>query len=252
MLNVIIIEDEKAALQNLVAELSKIGEVEIITVLSTVKEGIEYLANHKAKVDLIFSDVQLSDGIAFEIFDTIDTGIPIIFITGYDQFILNAFEYNGIDYLIKPADEKSLRKAISKYHLLQNYFLNKTSINAIGQLLNTRKRTRLLVKKGAQFIALNLQDVVLFYTENKIVYAIDKNSKKFIVDKRLSELENELDKELFFRANRQFIVNANYIKGFKAYEKVKISVDLTIQDLDYFIIISQENAGQFRRWIAEA
>lgn len=251
MLNVVIIEDEKAALQNLIAELAKIQEIEIVTVLTTVKESIEYLANHKMAVDLIFSDVQLSDGVAFEIFDTVELATPIIFITGYDQFLLNAFEYNGIDYITKPADEKSLRKAISKYHLLQNYFSRKAALNNVGQMLHTRKRTRLLVKKGAQYIALNINDVVLFYTENKMVYAIDKNGKKFIVDRRLNDLEMELDKQLFFRANRQFIVNVNYIKGFKSYEKVKISLDLTIQDLDFFIIISQENAGNFRRWIAE-
>lgn len=115
-----------------------------------------------------------------------------------------------------------------------------------------KRKTRLLVQKGIENILLKLDDIVLFYTESKIVYVIDKYEKKYLIYSNLSELENELDLLLFFRANRQFIININFIKSFRAYEKVKIKVELNIAELNYCIIISQETAPLFRKWINEA
>ena len=115
-----------------------------------------------------------------------------------------------------------------------------------------KRRTRLLVRKGTENVLLRLEDIVLFYTENKIVYVIDKLEKKYFIDSHLSGLEDELNPLLFFRANRQYIININFIKSFKAYEKVKIKIDLNIPELNYCIIISQETAPVFRKWIREA
>jgi DNA-binding LytR/AlgR family response regulator len=117
-----------------------------------------------------------------------------------------------------------------------------------------RKRTRLVVKKGAENIFLFLDNIVLFYTENKIVYVIDHAGKKYIADGNLSALENELESSLFFRANRQYIININYIRSFRAYEKVKLKVDMNPGELNdqYYIIISQETAPAFRKWIYAA
>ena len=114
------------------------------------------------------------------------------------------------------------------------------------------KRTRLLVRKGLENILLRLEDIVLFYTESKIVYVIDRLEKKYLMDSHLAELDVELDAMVFFRANRQYIININFIKSFKAYEKVKIKVDLNIPDLNHYIIISQETAPVFRKWMNEA
>ena len=115
-----------------------------------------------------------------------------------------------------------------------------------------KKKTRLIVKKGVENIALKLDDVALIYTESKVVFVIANNEKKYIYDKNLSELEQELDKSIFFRANRQCIVNINYIRGFKAFEKVKLQVDLTFSIIPNKIIVSQETAPQFKKWIHEA
>lgn len=115
-----------------------------------------------------------------------------------------------------------------------------------------KKRTRLLVRKGLETILLRVEDIVLFYTESKIVYVIDHLEKKYLIDGHLAGLEDELDPLLFFRANRQYIININFIKSFKAYEKVKIKVDLNIPDLNHCIIISQETAPLFRKWMNEA
>jgi DNA-binding LytR/AlgR family response regulator len=251
MLNTIIIEDEKSASQNLIKSLANIdADVNIIAQLSSVRESIDYFSNHR-EADLIFCDVQLEDGLSFEIFSKVEIRTPVIFITGYDQFVMNAFEYNGIDYLLKPVCDDELKKAITKYRRLEKHFGNQPSINNLVQYVS-RKRTRLIVKKGLENISLRLDDIVLFYTENKIVYVVEKWGKKYIVDKNLGELEDELDTAIFFRANRQFIININYIKGFKSYEKVKLQLDLINPELNYSIIVSQETAPAFRKWMHEA
>jgi DNA-binding LytR/AlgR family response regulator len=251
MINTIIIEDEKLARQGLINALVSIDEsVNVIAQLSSVRESVEYFTSAPG-ADLIFCDVQLEDGLSFEIFTKVEIKTPVIFVTGYDQFVMNAFEYNGIDYLLKPVCEDELRKAISKYHRLEKHFSSQPSINSLVQYV-ARKKTRMIVKKGLESISLRLEDVVLFYTENKIVYVVDKWSKKYIVDKNLGELEEELDNAFFFRANRQYIININYIKGFKSYEKVKLQLDLVNPELNYSIIISQETAPAFRKWMREA
>ena len=251
MLNTIIIEDEGSASQNLVNALMNIdADIHVAAQLFSVKESIEYFLR-EPEADLIFCDVQLEDGLSFEIFSKVEIRTPVIFFTGYDQFVMNAFEYNGIDYLLKPVCEDELKKSIIKYHKLEKHFNNQSSLNNLVQYV-TRKKTRFIVKKGLENISLRLEDIVFFFTENKVVYVVDKWNKKYIADKNLGELEEDLDNAIFFRANRQYIVNINYIKGFKSYEKVKLQVDLNLPELNYCIIISQETAPAFRKWMLEA
>lgn len=251
-MNAVIIEDERPALESLITTLSSItNEVQVAARLGSVKESIDYLSKPN-NVDIIFSDVQLSDGLSFEIFSRSNIRIPVIFITGYDEFMLNAFEYNGIDYLLKPVDKESLSKALVKYKMLEKHFTNHHSLDNLVQYIGNHKRKRMIVKKGMENISLRLDDVVLFYTENKIVYVLDRWGKKFLADKNLAELEQELDETIFFRVNRQYIVNINFIRGFKSYEKVKLIVDLTLPDVNHCIIISQETAPQFREWMHNA
>ena len=252
MLNTIIIEDESSARQSLMQTLMSLDEpIQVTAQLTGVKESIDYFRK-APQSDLIFSDVQLVDGLSFEIFSKLNMHTPVIFITGYDQFMLNAFEYNGIDYLLKPVDKSELKKAIVKYRMLEKHFNQQPMLDKLFQYVNSRKKTRLIVRKGLENLSIKLEDVAFFYTENKIVYVIDKNGKKYLSDKNLGELEEELDDMHFFRANRQYIININYIKGFKAYEKVKLLVDMTLPELDRSIIISQETAPAFRKWMSEA
>src|SRR5438552_14709112 len=153
MLNTIIIEDEKTARQGLIDTLTNIdANVHVVAQLSTVRESLEYFGT-AAQADLIFCDVQLEDGLSFEIFSKVEIRTPVIFITGYDQFVMNAFEYNGIDYLLKPVSEDELQKAIVKYRKLEKHFGNQSSLNNLVQYVS-RKKTRLIVKKGLESISL--------------------------------------------------------------------------------------------------
>ncbi len=255
MLNAIIIEDEKPAMEMLAQMLGEVPSgVNVSARLNSVKQGIEFISTHP-EADIIFSDVQLSDGLSFEIFKQTGVQTPVIFTTGYDKFMMMAFENNGIDYLLKPISKSDLDKALLKYRKLQTHFshaeINEPVENFV-KFISNRKKTRLLVKKGMENIALRLEDITLFYTENKLVYVLDSCAKKYISDKTLTELEEELDSDIFFRANRQYIVNINYIRGFKPFEKVKLAIDLSIPDINHSITISQETAPAFRKWMYEA
>lgn len=255
MIKAVIIEDEKRASDYLSAMLKELDpEISVLKVLDSVESSVAYLSDN-GKVDVIFSDVQLGDGLSFAIFEKVKINVPIVFVTGYDRFMLDAFENNGIDYLLKPIGKDDLEKALKKYRGLERHFTHEKAEEAMSQLLqyvNGGKKKRILVRKGIENITMPLCDIVLFYTEHKIVHAIDKAGRRFMVDKNLSDLEEELDDKLFFRANRQYILNINYIKSFKPYERVKLWVDLTLPDTDHSIIVSQETAPLFRRWLLEA
>jgi DNA-binding LytR/AlgR family response regulator len=252
MINAVIIEDEKPAQEKLLSILKEISPgLNVTAILTTVRESISYFKIARS-TDIIFCDVRLPDGLSFEIFNETRIRIPVIFITGFDKFMLYAFENNGIDYLLKPVNEEDLRKALSKYRMLENYFAEQNK--ALYDLMKTfdvKKKTRLLVKKGIENISLRIEDVALFYTENKMVYVVDKDGKKYIIDRTLNELETELDKKIFFRVNRQYIVNLSFIKSYRPYEKVKLQLDLIVPHISHFIVISQITASHFRKWIAE-
>lgn len=251
MLTVVIIEDEKIATEKLKNTLIEIApDIIFAVIITSVKEGITYFSG-SPKQDLIFCDIHLTDGLSFEIFNRFQIDAPVIFTTAYDEFILKAFDYNGIDYLLKPVSIQELSKALQKYKLLQQHFNNTSNKLAnLLQYINTPKKTRIIVKKGLENIAVKTEDIVLFYTENKMVYVIDRQKAKYIYDKNLSILASELDPDVFFRANRKYVVNINFIKSYKSYEKVKLMVELSVPDIPHQIVISQETAGEFKKWMA--
>lgn len=255
MINALIIEDEKAASDLLIATLNKLyPEIEVMAVLQTLEESIAYFKGHAANgPDVLFCDVQLADGMSFELFDVVEVQAPVIFVTGFDKFLLDAFEHNGIAYLLKPIDPEDLDKALRKYKLLERHFKQETE-HPVRQLMNyldVHKKKRIIGRKGAERVSLPLSEIVLFYSENKVVYAIDNNGKAFIIDTSLTELEVQLDGSRFFRANRQYILNINYVKSFRPYERVKLWVELTISCLKHTVVVSQETAPEFKRWLLD-
>lgn len=254
MTKAVIIEDEKPAVSALLHTLSEMNEpVQVEMILSSVKESIAYFSGNPG-IDIIFSDVQLPDGHSFDIFKEVDVKTPVIFTTAYDAFMVNAFAGNGIDYLLKPVDKKELEKALQKYRMLEDHFATHTeAMQRFISQNDTRRKNRLVVKRGLEYISLKLDEVVLFYTENKLVYVSDTSGKKYIAEHSLADLENMLDASRFFRVNRQYIVNIEYIRGFRPFERVKLQLDLNITTLqNHHIVISQENAAEFRRWMYSA
>jgi DNA-binding LytR/AlgR family response regulator len=253
MMSIVIIEDDLISADLLVSMLLELDDrIQIKAVLRSVKESIAYLKMN-ADIDLILSDIQLTDGLSFTIYETVAVQCPIIFVSAYDKYIVNTFEFSGIDYLVKPVTTETLRHSLQKYKSLEKHFMNNNgAMKNFLQDYFLNKKTRIIVKKGLTNISLTLTDIVLFYTESLVVYVIDNKGNKYIIDKSLNTLENELDQRLFFRANRQYILNINYVQGYKTYERVKLLVSLTIKEISHLIVVGQEKARTFRQWLSEA
>jgi DNA-binding LytR/AlgR family response regulator len=255
MLSAIIIEEEKPAMELMTQILSAMpSSIFIKAKLHSVKDSIAYFSQ-KPDADLIFSDVRLSDGLSFDIFEQTGVVLPAIFITGYDRYIMRAFETNGIDYLLKPLEQNDVEKSIAKYKDLQSHFTNNRMnmpLQNLEDFLKKRKKTKLMVKFGCENISLLLENIVLVYSKNKLVYVIDQFSKIYLSDKTLAELEEELDSHTFFRANRQYIINVGFVKSFKPFQHVKLFVETILPDINHSVIISQETAPKFRKWMDDA
>jgi DNA-binding LytR/AlgR family response regulator len=258
-MKVLIVEDEQPAFGNLVDELQAIDEnIDVVAGCSSVEESIRWL-NDNPQPDLILMDVQLSDGLSFSIFKTCKITCPVIFTTAYNKYLTEAFQYCSIDYLLKPISSDRLGNAIGKYKTLRDHFVNSqetlvSNHHSLPDYLSKhdRKRSRILVRRGVEFQTVRVEDAGYFFTEHKLIFLVDKENRKYMAEKsNLSELEEELDKNLFYRANRKYIINANYIKRFKPLEKSKISVELVLP-VNEEIIISQENSASFKKWIGES
>ena len=251
-MKVLIVEDERPAFENMVEELHAIDEtINVMAGCNSVDECVQWL-NKNPQPDLILMDIQLSDGLSFNIFKACKITCPVIFTTAYDKYLTQAFEYSSIDYLLKPISQDKLRNAIRKYKTLQTHFVNSYSQAPDTFSNHDKKRSRILVKKGMEYQTIRVEDTGYFFTEHKLVFLVDKENRKYMAEKsNLSELEEELDRNYFYRANRKYIINANYVKRFKPLERSKISVELVLP-VNEEIIISQENSASFKKWIGES
>ncbi len=249
MINTLIIEDEKIAADNLMRLLKLTKEpVTVSAVLGSVEESINWF-NGNQQPDLVFMDIHLKDGNSFSIFEKVSVTAPIVFITAYDNYLVKAFEQNSIEFLLKPINEVSILHTINKYKNLKQHFTHRYD-ELPAKLIPKAKRTRLIVKKGIEYQSVLLEDVAYFFTEHKVTFLVTKQEKKFMLDQNLKELEEELDTKTFYRANRKYIVNINCIKSYRTFEKVKLTVELSLP-VNEDIIISQENASDFKRWMSE-
>lgn len=246
-MRILIIEDEPLATQKLEALLMSIDTSHhIVGRLESVKETIEWLDTNDGP-DLAFVDVQLTDQQSFEIFKKRQTQFPIIFTTAYDKYILESFEYNTLDYLLKPIQEPRLRKVLEKIETLESHFFQ----NKLGQLLKPvpekAVKERFIVKKGIDYLSIQAKEIAYFFSEHKIVFLKDKKGNNFMMDCTLKELEADLDVKYFFRANRKYIVNIAAINKFKS-DHGKIQLEL-VPEAQEEVIVSKENAPNFRKWM---
>jgi len=244
-MKVIIIEDEILAQSKLEAMLQSIDpSIEVVAKLGSVKESKEYLARHPSP-DVAFVDIQLSDDHSFEIFRNFPLQFPVIFTTAFDKYLLESFEHNAIDYLLKPITEEKLARSLAKLKKLELHFLQ----GNIQKLLQggVGARDRIVARKGTEFIALRWDEIAYFFTEHKVVFAKDMQGRQYILDKNLGELEKEIDGKVFFRLNRKFITNVGAIEKFKP-DNGKIRVFLN-PPVKAEVYVSKETAPLFRKWI---
>ena len=249
-MKVIIIEDEKPAAEKLRKAIQKIdSSLTVEAVLGSIREAVNWLQKNTMP-ELIFMDIELTDGLSFKIFEQAVVTCPVIFTTAYDEYWQEAFEYNSIDYLLKPIRQEKLEMALKKYDQLKQYFTGN-----LQQLMQWQAqppkpviKKRWLVKKGNDYITVKTDDIAYFYATHKLVCMVEKEGQKFILDKSLADLEKELDPAMFYRVNRKFLVNINAIKKIKSYAKSKLLLELSPVIAEE-IIVSQENTAAFKEWI---
>jgi two-component system, LytTR family, response regulator LytT len=250
MKNILIIEDENAAARRITKMVTELlPEAHILPVIASIHAGVEYLKTHPAP-DLIFSDVHLADGQSFEIFRQVETTTPIIFTTAYDQYALDAFKVNGIDYLLKPVKKEELERAIKKFNQLS---ASAPTIN-IEKLLQSLHqpqpsyKDRFAVRYGEHIKTIETIDIAYFYTENKVNFLVTKEAKRYAVDYNLDQLEGLLDPKKFFRINRQFIIGFHSITEMFSYSKSRVLIKLNPPS-KLETIVSAERSASFKTWI---
>lgn len=248
--NIIIIEDETAAAVNLTNILHKVApEYKVLGVLESIEESIEYLNDRKqTRPDLIFMDIHLADGESFRIFDKVEVDIPIVFTTAYDEYALQAFQVNSIDYLLKPIKEEDLQRAITKFSRL-TLTENEGYNQRISRMLaDKRKEKVFLVHFKDRIIPLDINDIAYFYTSNEKVTATTFRGEKYAIDRTLEMLQASLPEDGFFRANRQFIISRQAVKDIAIWFGSRLSLNLSVE-IPEKIIISKARVAEFKQWL---
>ncbi len=248
----LIIEDEVYAakhLQNLIANATPTAV--ILDVVDSVEEAVKWLSSHN-EPDLIFLDVQLADGLSFQIFKKIKIEAPVIFTTAHDDYALEAFSLNSIDYLLKPIDKDAFARAIHKF---ENHFHNAKSINweSMIQLMNSTKKDykkRFLIKQGSAFSYLPIEDIKLFFSEDGVSFAFTKENKKHLLDDSLETLKGLLDPDRFFKISRKCIVSIDDIETIHPYLNNRLKVKMKNSNIDD-LIISREKVKAFKKWLTK-
>jgi DNA-binding LytR/AlgR family response regulator len=245
---VAIVEDEAPARERLAAAIRKAApDACIASALASVGEAVEWLERNPAP-DLLFLDIQLADGLSFEILRQTRLTCPVVFATAFDEYLIDAFQSNGIDYLLKPIRDDRVAAAIAKYRGLKEHF----HADALLQALTKPRawRERFLVRKGQDLTAVRAAEVAYFHTSDKLVFLTTKAAVRFHLDRPLAELEAELDPQRFFRANRAFLVSIDAVARCRSYGKGKLLLDLKPAASEE-VVVSQERAAAFRKWLGE-
>ena len=251
MISIIIIEDEKPSARRLKRMLAVLG-IEAKAMLHSVNEAISWFETNEHP-DLILLDIQLSDGLSFEIFEKVTVNSAIIFTTAYDEYALKAFKLNSIDYLLKPIDDEELETAIDKFknnHSETHDLL--VDINQIKKLLinplDREFKKRFTIKVGQHLRVVDTEDIECFYSEQKATYCYTVDRKNYLLDFSLEQLEEKLDPVKFCRVNRKFIINMEGISDIISYTNSRLQVKLKhFSEQD--IIVSRERVKDFRKWL---
>lgn len=246
-MKVILVEDEKHARDNLEHLLLQIApNIDILAKLESVKRTVEWLQNNQA--DLIFLDIHLADDLSFKIFEQIKVTTPVIFTTAYDKYALKAFKVNSIDYLLKPIDQEELAASIEKFKNTQAASVDYAQIQSLINNPKKNYQQRFLVTRRDKIKSLTVDQIACFEGEDRYVYLINKEGNRFIVDYKLSDLEEILDPAIFFRLNRSFIAHFEAIDSISSVSKSRLKVELKPK-ARRDIIVSSANTKHFKAWL---
>lgn len=254
MIDVLIVEDEMPSARKLKSMLEKLApDFNIVSMLESIAETVDFLKSNS--VELIFMDIHLADGNSFEIFKHIDINTPIIFTTAFDQYAIKAFDQNSIGYLLKPLSMEKLQQAIHKYREQAKSSAPKIDYQQLSSLIAQNQaspsyRNRYLIHFRNKIKAIDVDDIAYFYAENRGVYIRTFQGQLFDINSTLESLSEELDPNIFFRANRKYLVNIKAINEAHIYSKSKLKLELSPASEDD-VIVSSERASKFKHWLAK-
>jgi len=257
-MKIAIIEDEPKIAESLKLILMEIDpSISVMKILSSVKSSVEWLRVNQSSCDLLFMDINLTDGLSFEIFNQIESNTPIEFLKAYDQYALDAFKVNGVDYILKPFDKTKIKQSLKKFKSLTQTGSNPTNAESLQHLLEvvasktiTNKRKSYLVYHQDKLIPLAVDDISWFYKSNQVTYACTISKKKYVIDDALDKIQNEVSSVNFYRANRQFIVSKNAIENIAIYFNGRLIVNI-LPKPDEKIIVSKAKATDFKKWLSK-
>ncbi|ANQ52819.1 response regulator transcription factor [Flammeovirga sp. MY04] len=247
----LIIEDEKPAQGKLVRQINKTPfEVEVVKFSDSIKKSVDWLKLHQQDIDLIFMDIHLTDGLAFDILKEVNIIKPIIFTTAYDEYALEAFKVNSIDYLLKPVDSEALTKALQKLELLQNQSntTQKGQIDALIENYNQKYKNRFIVRIGDSIKSILSQDIVAFVADGKHTLLYNKEGRRYYVDFKMEELNDLLDPSLFFRIGRSYFVQKQFIQKVDKYTNSRLQVVPSFE-IPHELIVVRDKVKEFKEWL---
>ena len=249
-MKVVIIEDEKPAARRLSRMLNEIG-IEPVAMLHSVEEAVNWFYSNEHP-DLLFLDIQLSDGLSFEIFEEVEIKSAIIFTTAYDEYALKAFKLNSVDYLLKPIDSDELKNAVNKYKNIHakatNQNFNFEELKDLISPSKTNYKKRFTVKIGQHLKMIFIESIECFYSENKATHIHTIDGRNYLIEDTLEQLEMKLQPETFFRVSRKYFVNINAIKDIISYSNSRLKIILQSYN-ESEIIVSRERVKYFKNWI---
>jgi DNA-binding LytR/AlgR family response regulator len=252
-MNVLIIEDEAAIAKRMQKLLLEIDPgIMVSDILCSIEASVAWMKSH-TEPDLILMDIHLADGSSFEIFNEVEVTCPVVFATAYDQYAIQAFKVNSIDYLLKPVNKEDLAESLKKYNRLQSQAKPASlDYSILAQMLGVKKTEylkRMVIRFGDVIKAIEVKDVAYFYTDEKIVFATLNEGKTYPVDFTLDQLEKKMDPERFFRINRKFLISYESIEKMISYSKSRVKITLH-PHCELEVISSTERSGDFKEWLA--
>ncbi len=250
-MNVLIVENEIPAADRIIKLLKKNDKsITVLGVVESVEEAINRL-QVKPQPDLILMDIQLDDGLCFEIFETINIDTPVIFTTAYDEYTLKAFKVNSVDYLLKPVDEDLLKLALEKFK--KHYYINKDPFKRdFKQLISefrNQYKSRFLIKIGEKYRSITVGEISHFHIIERNVFLCDYQRKDYGIDYSLEQLQSNLDPRKFFRINRECIVNIDAIELMFSYSSSRLQLTLKNRDKSDLFVVSRDKVTDFKKWI---
>ncbi|WP_153796253.1 LytR/AlgR family response regulator transcription factor [Foetidibacter luteolus] len=250
-MKILIIEDEAKAARELQSIITKIDDtLNVVAILESVEQAVEWFANNQHP-DLIFSDIQLADGLSFDIYSKTGVQCPVVFCTAFDEYLMTAFDTNAVSYLLKPATQEKVEKALLKFKSLKSVFEKETEqqhvANLLGQL-NFKYKSALLVHLKDKIIPLQVKDVAFIYLANGLVSITTQANQKYYISSTMDDLEKTLDPVLFYRANRQFIIHRNAIANAERFFARKLVAKLHVATPEH-VVISKAKASEFLAWL---